>query len=419
MAAHLHPGYRQMSMATLENHIATAVPAGQPDYSGTLSVRACLTWPELERFRDDWERLLAANSQCSIFLTPEWIGAWWQSFNQGREFVGLLFQDSHGAVVGIAPFYIEPGSGLRSGMKVLRLAGAGSGDSDALDFITAPGFEKAVAASFLDWSQEQSTWDICSLETLPPDSPTAQHLLCGARTKGISLFTEGLPHSYVDLPATWDSYLQMLEPGFRPLLARYPKRLRSRYEVRVFRSEQSGQLDFHLQTLFTLHQMRWSGRGEPGAFSSPERRQFYSAMARGFLKRGWLEFWLLTLDNEIVAAQFCFRYRDTVYLLQEGFHPRYAEEKIGYALRAHVLQRAIESGARRYDFLGGADAYKKKFGAREGSYLNLHLASPSLAGRAVLATENWIRHGKGWLKKNLPRPALSLLRREGTKPKAS
>ena len=58
-----------------------------------------------------------------------------------------------------------------------------------------------------------------------------------------------------------------------------------------------------------------------------------------FLQRGWLEFWRLELNGETVGAQFCFRYNDTVSLLQEGFHPKYAGEKIGYALKAHLSGR--------------------------------------------------------------------------------
>ena len=167
-----------------------------------------------------------------------------------------------------------------------------------------------------------------------------------------------------------------------------------------------------LQTLFSLHQMRWTGRGEPGAFASADRRKFYLRMAEAFLQRGWLEFWLLTLDGETVGAQFCFRYNNTVSLLQEGFHPKYTAEKIGYALRAHVLEETIRTGAQRYDFLGGADSYKAKFGARQANYLNLSFAKPSSLGRTYLVLQDKKRQLKTWLKSKLPARMLALLRRD-------
>jgi CelD/BcsL family acetyltransferase involved in cellulose biosynthesis len=181
--------------------------------------------------------------------------------------------------------------------------------------------------------------------------------------------------------------------------------------VRISRYENVEELTAALATLFELHQMRWTGRGEAGAFASPERRAFYARMADAFLSRGWLEFWRLELEGQTVAAQFCFRYRDTVSLLQEGFDPKYAADKIGYALRAHVLETMIESGLKHYDFLGGSDSYKPKFGARAGSYLNLHFAGPSLLGRALLAKQRRAKQLRRWLKSNLPQRWLAALER--------
>jgi CelD/BcsL family acetyltransferase involved in cellulose biosynthesis len=160
--------------------------------------------------------------------------------------------------------------------------------------------------------------------------------------------------------------------------------------------------------------MRWTGRGEAGAFAGNARRDFYYRMATAFLQRGWLEFWQLELNGETVGAQFCFRYNDTVSLLQEGFHPKYAAEKIGYALKSHLLQEMVRTGARRYDFLGGADPYKSKFGAHQENYLNLFIAGPSKLGRLYLQVQKQKRGIKAWLKRNLPTGVVSALRGHAT-----
>jgi CelD/BcsL family acetyltransferase involved in cellulose biosynthesis len=218
------------------------------------------------------------------------------------------------------------------------------------------------------------------------------------------------PNFIIDLPSTWPQYVSSLDSSFRPLLTRYPRRLQSRFTVKFSRCEDVDDLKAHLQTLFDLHQMRWTGRGETGAFAGNERRDFYSRMAAAFLQRGWLEFWQLELDGETVGAQFCFRYNDTVSLLQEGFHPKYAVEKIGYALKAHLLQEMIRTGAKRYDFLGGADPYKSKFGAHQENYLNLFLAGPSKLGRFYLQVQKQKRGIKAWLKRKLPSGMIAAVR---------
>jgi CelD/BcsL family acetyltransferase involved in cellulose biosynthesis len=378
------------------------------------TVRICHTWEELEQFRENWNRLLQANPASSIFQTPEWLAAWWKAFARGKKLCGLVFAGAEGRVLGIAPFYFDQSSFFRRTLTTLRMVGAGSGDSDALDFITSPGNEEACADAFVAWLDKQRDWDLCALETLPQFSLVAKRLGKHLREAEWSVDTTSTPNFVIDLPAAWPQYLNALEPSFRPLLTRYPRRLQSRYRVRFVRCECIEDLKANLDTLFCLHQMRWIGRGEPGAFAKPDRQDFYFAMAAEFLRRGWLEFWLLELDGEIVGAQFCFRYNDTVSLLQEGFHPKYAGEKIGYALRAHVLEEMVRSGAKRYDFLGGDDLYKAKFGAHRENYLNMTFAGPSRTGRSYLALERQKRQVKTWLKSKLPAGMLGRLRRKST-----
>jgi len=377
------------------------------------TVRLCRTWEELEQFRESWNRLLA-NPASSIFQTPEWLAAWWRAFATDKELLGLVFTDAEGRALGIAPLYREQNSFFGRTLTTLRLVGAGSGDSDALDFIASPGNEEVCADAFVSWLDKQNDWDFCALETLPQVSRVAKRLGQRLQEAKWSVDATLTPNFVVDLPAAWPQYLNALEPSFRPLLTRYPRRLQSRYSVRFVRCECVEELKVHLETLFRLHQMRWIGRGEPGAFANPHRQDFYFEMAAAFLRRGWLEFWLLELDGEIVGAQFCFRYNDTVSLLQEGFHPKYAAEKIGYALRAHVLEDIIRGGAKRYDFLGGDDPYKAKFAAHQKNYLNLVFAGPSRIGRTYVAAQRRKRQIKTWLKKKLPAGVLARLRRDST-----
>ena len=400
----------------LAAHTETAFPVESRPTAEECTVRICRTWEDLERLGASWNRLLQTNPVSSIFQTPEWLAAWWQAFARNKDLLGLVFTDAAGHALGIAPLYREQNSFLGRTLTTLRMVGAGSGDSDALDFITSPGTEGVCAEAFVAWLDKQKDWDVCALETLPQNSLVAKRIGARLQEAEWSVDTTFTPNFVVDLPAAWPQYLDSLEPSFRPLLTRYPRRLQSRYNVRFIRCECMQDLKDHLGILFRLHQMRWTGRGEPGAFASTDRRDFYFSMAAAFLRRGWLEFWLLELDGEIVGAQFCFRYNDTVALLQEGFHSKYAAEKIGYALRAQLLEEMIRSGAKKYDFLGGDDPYKAKFGAHQESYLNLFFAGPSRMGRAFLSVQRRKRQIKTWLKSKLPAGVLARLRHGSTAP---
>src|ERR1700727_848259 len=129
-----------------------------------VSIHVCTTWKELEQFRGSWNQLLAENTASSIFQTPEWLAAWWNAFGSDKKLLGLVFMDSSSKTVGIAAFYTERRSFLAFPLTTLRLVGAGSGDSDALDFITSPGYERLCAEAFITWLNQEAKWSVCSLE---------------------------------------------------------------------------------------------------------------------------------------------------------------------------------------------------------------------------------------------------------------
>ena len=369
----------------------------------TLSVQVCDSWAELEAHGESWERLLASSPSASSFITREWLGAWWTVFAPGCRLVALAFLDAAGELVGVAPLYrdvVEGPRGLR--LNRLRLVGDGSNDSDNLDFAVRPGYERSCIDAFLSWFERQSPGEVCELNTLASDSATAGWLLRGLKERGWVHDVSTNPRLVIPLPTSWEAYLARLSRDERWRIGNQGRRLEAKYRVSVRRCSDEAHLSGDLDTLFGLHQKRWGQRGEPGTFSSEVRRQFYWDVGRRFLARRWLEFWLLEVDGRPLAAQFCFRYRDTVHLLQEGFDPDYAKDRLGSVLRAHVLREVISAGARRYDFLAGSDAGKLRWGPETWHYLDIHFARPASRAGLYLVGRRTGRAAKEWLRARLP-----------------
>ena len=129
------------------------------------------------------------------------------------------------------------------------------------------------------------------------------------------------------------------------------------------------------------------------------------------LSRRRLEFWLLELDGKIVAAQFALRHGESVFALQEGFDPQYASDSVGYVLRAQVLKNLIDRGIRRYDFLGGDEDSKLRWGAQVKSYLDIEFSRPGSKGSVLLSLKYRSAGMKAWLRASLPDPILTTLKR--------
>jgi CelD/BcsL family acetyltransferase involved in cellulose biosynthesis len=291
------------------------------------------------------------------------------------------------------------------------MMGDGSHDSDNLDFPVRPGCEAEFARALLEyWQQQEDLWDLAQWNTLPANSVAGNFLLRYLKELGWTHFLYQQPSSAIVLPESWESYLNKLSSKERGKLRYYQQRLEKRYDVHFYKCTQESELPTCLDALFELHQKRWQLRGEAGSFGSPARRQFYYEMARSLLARRWLDFWLLELNGQAVAAQFGFRYGETTYALQEGFDPAYSADSVGYVLRGHVLEQAIAEGARRYDFLAGQDVSKDRWGAQAGTYLYIHFAKPFSRGSFYLRLVHNVGKRKERLRAHLPSRAWILLR---------
>ena len=367
------------------------------------------TWKQLEEQTPAWEAILRENTSLSIFSTPEWLGSWWKAFGTEKRVMTLAFS-SQDSVLGLVPCYLEERkSPLLGKLAWLRFIGDGSGDSDNLDLIIRPGFERDCAQAFIRWLKDHRDWDICSLSTMPANSKAAAALMEELKHANWTCVGENTPCSAIPLPSSWALYLESLSPSFRPLVTRYPRKLAQRYQVRIHRCDDPEILQRRLEILFSLHRKRWNQVNQPGSFGSPERKEFYREMGKSFLRKGWLEFWLMELSGAPAATQYCFRYRDTVYILQEGFDPRFATDKAGYALRAEMLKHFIETGVKRYDFLGGFAPHKQNWGAKPDVYSNLSFARTGSAGSLYLSWTSSLARSKEWLRGRLPAPAWNFL----------
>jgi CelD/BcsL family acetyltransferase involved in cellulose biosynthesis/2-polyprenyl-3-methyl-5-hydroxy-6-metoxy-1,4-benzoquinol methylase len=368
-----------------------------------LSIGVYKNLQELEPLRPAWDDLLASFPGATTFSTWEWLAPWWRAFGEGRELLALAFFDGE-TLVGLAPLQISQrrvASFLH--LRILGLMGDGSGDSDNLDIPVRVGWEAPVAAALLEFlKRESKQWDFCEFNTMPADSPVANSLAKLLENQGWKAYRRWQACSAISLPESWEAYLDQLSSKERGKIAYYRKRLDRKARVRFYRCESEHELSAYLEKLFLLHRKRWQSLKQKGSFESAARRQFYYELARLLIARRNLEFWLLDVDGNTVAAQFGFVHSRNVFQLQEGFDPAYFSDSVGYVLRAHVIERLISQGVRRYDFLAGESASKTRWATKLGHYITLQFARPLTLGRACLCTIRSAAKSKEWLRTQLP-----------------
>jgi CelD/BcsL family acetyltransferase involved in cellulose biosynthesis len=383
--------------------------------SDQLQLRSFESLGSLENIRPDWNQLLSQIPGATIFNTWEWLVPWWRAFGCGQDLLIVAAYNSQKELIGLAPLslgFLEVSKAVR--LRLLRLLGDGSGESDNLDLLVLPGYEERFTRALLAYLiSRHGHWDLCDFNTMPGDCPSANNLLQRLDELGWAHIVDREHCSIISLPDSWESYLNQISKKERSKIGYYLRRIEKRYHANFYRCTQEKELPNCLENFFRLHQKHWHESGKPGSFNSSARRQFYYEMASMFIARHWLEFWLLELDGKTVAAQFTFRYRDTVFALQEGFDPAYSKDSVGYALRAYAIRQLVSEGVRRYDFLGGKDPSKERWGACSGVYRRIRFARPFSRGSTYLRLVRGAHTSKEFLRAHVPHPAFNLLRQLG------
>ncbi len=354
----------------------------------------------LAALETEWQTLAASCAEATVFQTWEWNAAWWKHFGKGGRRLRLVtFRDADGTLVGLAPlmtsfWYTTP---LR------RLSFLGTGTSDYLDVVAAPGWEHEVAQSLYEYLENTGGWQITDFQQLRAGSllrsdlpPPESHLTV------LDALGEACP--FLPLPPDWDTLLRGLGKKTRANVGYYDRALAKVYEVEIGPVTDEAQLDGELTRLFELHARRWNQRWLPGVFAGKRVQAFHRDAARRLLGRNWLRLFRLRLDGETQASLYCFGYGDRLCYYQGGFEPTLARLSLGTVLTARAMQTAIAEGREVFDFLRGDEPYKAKWTGH--SHCNLRriitrpgAVVPGLARRAQALEETVERRGKAWMRR--------------------
>ena len=171
----------------------------------------------------------------------------------------------------------------------------------------------------------------------------------------------------LDLETTYDGYVKDLGKSLRYDVRRLEKPPFTTGSARI-EMACGDTVETSLDSLFRLHAMRWRRRWQPGAFPANLRRFHLEWVSRAQSK-GWLELSVLIADNEPIGALYAMSLNGSTYYYQAGMDPSKNSMSPGTLLVATAIRRAIERGDRRFDFLRGDEAYKRRWKPQR-SYTN-------------------------------------------------
>ncbi len=356
---------------------------------------------ELAALEREWRRLASACASATVFQTYEWNAAWWKHFGRapGRRLRVVTFRDAGGALVGLAPLMTS----FWYATALRRLSFLGTGTSDYLDLLAAPGWERQVAQSLYEYLVSASGWQIADFQQLR-DGSVFRRYLPGSDSRLTVRDVPGEACPYLPLPPAWDALLSGLGKKTRANVGYYDRALYKVYDVDIGPVLEESALDGEMTRLFELHGRRWNQRWLPGVFAGRRVQAFHRDAARRLLRQGWLRLFTLRLDGETQASLYCFGYGDRLCYYQGGFEPTLARLSLGTVLTARAMQAAIAEHRQVFDFLRGDEPYKAKWtGSSHANLRRIVTRSGSPWTPLAASAQEWEtrieQRGKAWMRR--------------------
>ena len=91
---------------------------------------------------------------------------------------------------------------------------------------------------------------------------------------------------------------------------------------------------------------------------------FFRGLSEALNEAQILKLFFLDLDERPVAATMCFNYHSTMYLYNNGYDKRFGSLSPGFLGKVFSIKESIHSGKKTYDFLKGAEVYKRRLGGQ-------------------------------------------------------
>ncbi len=286
-----------------------------------------------------------------LFVLPPWLKVWWTTFGAGWA-PRLMGVRQGGDLIGIAP------------LRVKGKEASFIGDPDVcdyLDFVVARGRGPEFFRLLIEELRQQGIRhmdlgpvraDSTVMKELPP---VAERLECE-----FSLDREEVSYELA-LPATWEDYLGVLKGTERHEIRRKLRRLEEAARIEFRRVDDPREVAHAMDTFLGLF---GANRSDKAAFMTSQRARFFRSVAEEMAEAGFLRLSFLELDARPAAAVMCFHDRSTVYLYNNGYDNRFRSLSVGLLSKVLSIREAIREGKKKFDFLKGPEAYKRRLGGK-------------------------------------------------------
>ena len=301
---------------------------------------------------EKWQRLLERGDTNVVFLTRQWLSAWWETLGKGEML--LIAAERAGEIVALAPFFTI------SGMIYFL----GTGESDYLDIIGG-GCDPEVMLALLATAREcVADFVGMKLYFVSDRSRTGPCLQAAAERLNLNcILRDEIDSVEVDLAGQRDAVHESLA---RSMLKR-ENYFRDHGQFVIRRETEAAAIRPLLPEFYAQYTARWTAKGLPSELADPAHCAFYERFLETAADTGWIRYLQLDFDGRVLAAELAWHYAGTHVSAPWSFSLEHAKHSPGHVLLRQSVLAALDANLHTYDLGLGDQAYKFRLPARRNN----------------------------------------------------
>ena len=296
----------------------------------------------LDSLRSTWEEMVAGMPERHFFQLWEWYHGYLECLATDPQDLMFFLFTKGGTPAAILPLQSTP---IRlGGLKLKGLAFPSHNHLLLNDLVCHR--EATQLPLFQLLSQylrdQRQSWDLIRLPHLLEDACTLR-IINNQPPPRFLLQHEGRC-DFMDTSGTYDLFLAGISRNFRRSLKRTRQYLDELPGVQFAFTQEGQDLEEKLEAFMDVEASGWKGAQGVGTAIKlhPSLRCFYQTLTRTLSASGKVSINTLTTDGKCIAAQFCLRLDDRVYILKIGYDEAYKRYAPGNLLVDLFIKRCME-----------------------------------------------------------------------------
>jgi CelD/BcsL family acetyltransferase involved in cellulose biosynthesis len=244
-----------------------------------------------------------------------------------------------------------------------------------------------IVAAFVGFLEEHTDdWDVLIVRRLHPDAEIGQIL--GQALRGSTLRARAHDdEAYLTVPTDggWQGVLASRSAKSRAAMSRQLKKLDAEIRGGKLRAEVVERPDLQPSLLDRMAELeaRRAKRGVPAGSLVAAYRPFFADVFAALGPRGHLYVSTVEFEGALIAYELGFRGPTAIMAYTRAFDIAHAKLVPGVLLSRLGVEFSVRSGAVEYDFLRGAEEFKRRLGGQPRALLRLDVWSHTRRSRVA------------------------------------